>query len=325
MMIIAPTPRFVRHAVARLRAPVSASVSVSAPALTISGRAFFSSASSFSDIPTVTLAYDLHEPAKPVADAKTSPIIFMHGLFGSKKNNRTMSKVLARDLGRHIYALDLRNHGDSPHDQRHDYLAMAADVAEFIRQHNLKEPTLIGHSMGAKTALTLALQDPSLITNLVAVDNAPIDVPLTSDFPRYIQGMKAIDAANVTRQAEADKILTPYESSFTIRQFLLGSLYRPDPKNDQTLKYRLPLGVLGGALGYLGDFPFRNPSERRFVKPALFVRGTKSLYVPDEVIPAIGEFFPRFEMVDVDSGHWVISEKPEAFRETVVNFLEPKE
>lgn len=201
---------------------------------------------------------------------------------------------------------------------------MAADVADFIRQHGLKETTLIGHSMGAKTAMTLALHEPDLVANLVAVDNAPVDARLASDFARYIQGMKKIDEAAVTRQAEADKILEPYEKSLTIRQFLLGNLHRPaDGSNTQ--KFRVPLHILAKALDHLGDFPFKDPNDVRFVKPALFIRGTQSKYVPDEVIPLIGQFFPKFELVDVDCGHWVISEKPEEFRRAVIEFLEPKE
>lgn len=77
----------------------------------------------------------------------------------------------------------------------------------------------------------------------------------------------------------------------------------------------MPLHILAKALDHLGDFPYKNPSEARFVKPALFVRGTRSKYVPDEVIPAIGQFFPMFELVDIDAGHWLISENPEAFRQ----------
>ncbi|KAL2133557.1 hypothetical protein VTI74DRAFT_2169 [Chaetomium olivicolor] len=320
--IKAATPAF-RQAMSggmyRVRVPISAS----APAFTRFGT---QTASSFSTVP---LAYDLHEPAKPVADKQTSPIIVMHGLFGSKKNNRTISKVLARDLGRSVYAVDLRNHGESPHHQRHDYPAMAADVADFIRQHGLKEPTLIGHSMGAKTAMTLALHEPDLIANLIAVDNAPVDARLGSDFARYIQGMKKIDEAGVTRQADADKILEPYEKNITVRQFLLGNLHRPpspDGNGTQNVqKFRVPLSILAKALDHMGDFPFKNPNEVRFVKPALFIRGTMSKYVPDEVIPLIGQFFPMFELVDIEAGHWVISENPEAFRKAVIRFLEPKD
>ncbi|KAK4203672.1 Alpha/Beta hydrolase protein [Triangularia verruculosa] len=276
---------------------------------------------------TVPLAYDLHEPAKPSVDNpnKNSPIVFMHGLFGSKKNNRTISKVLARDLGRSVYAIDLRNHGDSPHDPHHNYTAMAADVTDFIKQHDLKDPCLIGHSMGAKAAMTLSLDHPDLVSSVISVDNAPVDARLESDFARYIRGMKEIESSDVTKQSQADAILQPYEPSVTIRQFLLGNLHRPRHPDSQVQKFKVPLSIIGKALDHMGDFPYKDPREVRFEKPALFVRGTKSKYVPDEVIPLIGQFFPRFELVDVEAGHWLISENPEAFRRAVVEFLSPKE
>ncbi|KAH8794845.1 prolyl oligopeptidase-like protein [Hyaloscypha finlandica] len=276
----------------------------------------------YSTAPRVRLAYDLHEPAKPSSNAPGA-IIFMHGLFGSKKNNRSISKALARDLGRPIYAVDLRNHGDSAHNPHHDYISMADDVAGFIEEHKLKDTTLIGHSMGAKTAMTLALRSPEIINDIVSVDNAPLDAALLSNFGKYIQGMKKIEEAGVTRQAEADKILVDYEESLPIRQFLLGNLYRP--ADDKTQKFKVPLKILASALDNLGDFPYKDPSEVRFEKRALFARGIHSKYVPDEALPIIGQFFPRFELADIEAGHWVISENPEAFREAVVEFLKPKE
>ena len=160
--------------------------------------------------------------------------------------------------------------------------------------------------------MTLALRRPEIVHDVVSVDNAPLDAVLQSDFAKYIQGMKKIEESGVTRQAEADKILVDYEKSLPIRQFLLGNLYRP--AEEKTQKFKVPLRILGAALDNLGDFPYKDPGEVRFEKPALFVRGTKSKYVPDEVIPVIGQFFPRFELADINSGHWVISEQPEAFR-----------
>ncbi|KAI1407418.1 alpha/beta-hydrolase [Hypoxylon sp. FL1857] len=281
----------------------------------------YSSSAAHSPLP---LAYDHHEPPKDGRHRQDAPIIFMHGLFGSKKNNRSVSKVLARDLKRHVYTVDLRNHGDSPHAPRHDYLAMADDVAGFIRDHGLRDPTLIGHSMGAKTAMTLSLAEPELIADIVSVDNAPVDAMLGSSFARYIQGMRRIEEANVTRQADADAILAEYEEEVPIRQFLLGNLYRP-AGGSSAQKFRVPLATLAKSLDNLGDFPFKDPGKARFEKPALFVRGTRSKYVPDEVIPLIGQFFPRFTLVDIEAGHWVISEKPEAFLRAVIEFLTPKE
>jgi pimeloyl-ACP methyl ester carboxylesterase len=160
--------------------------------------------------------------------------------------------------------------------------------------------------------MALALKSPDLINDLISVDNAPIDAVLESDFAKYVQGMKRIEEAGVTRQAEADKILKDYEESLSIRQFLLGNLYRPD--GEKTQKFKVPLSIIATSLNNLGDFPFKDPGEVRFEKRALFVRGTKSKYVPDEALPIIGQFFPRFELADIDAGHWLISEQPEAFR-----------
>ncbi|OLN95446.1 Abhydrolase domain-containing protein C22H12.03 [Colletotrichum chlorophyti] len=201
---------------------------------------------------------------------------------------------------------------------------MADDVAGFMDQHNIEQPTVIGHSMGAKAAMTLALKSPELLRDIVAVDNAPVDAILESAFGKYVQAMKKIEAANITRQAEADQILKDYESSLPIRQFLLGNLYRPETGRPQQ-KFRVPLDIIGRSLNHMGDFPFKNPDKVRFEKPALFVRGTKSKYVPDDVLPIVGQFFPKFRLADIEAGHWVISEDPEAFRQAVVEFLKDKE
>lgn len=184
---------------------------------------------------------------------------------------------------------------------------------------SLVKPTLIGHSMGAKAAMTLALRSPDAVGALISVDNAPVDASLTSDFVKYLQGMRDIDNGHVRKQADADDMLKKYVEASPIRQFLLTNLVR-SPKS-QYLRLRIPLKTLAVSLDYMGDFPFKNPDEARYDRPTLFVRGTKSHYVADEALPLIGQFFPRFELKDIDSGHWVISEKPEAFREAVVEFV----
>lgn len=166
--------------------------------------------------------------------------------------------------------------------------------------------------MGAKAAMTVALRRRFPIANLISVDNAPVDAALKSDFGKYVQAMRKIADASVTKQSEADAILKEHEPSLPIRQFLLTNLARD--KEDGIQKWRIPIRILGNALDHMADFPFRDPDEVRWEGPALFVRGTKSHYVSDETLPLIGRFFPRFEVVDVDCGHWVISEKPEEFR-----------
>ncbi|CAD6572705.1 MAG: hypothetical protein ASARMPRED_005520 [Alectoria sarmentosa] len=218
---------------------------------------------------------------------------------------------------------DLRNHGNSPHDPEHDYSAMADDVEEFIQQRDLRLPTLIGHSMGAKVAMTVALRSPQLVGALIPVDNAPVDANLKDDFHKYVQGMRNIEEVQVKRQADADDILKKYEKALPIRQFLLTNLVRSSDR--EHLRLRIPVKTLTLSLNKMGDFPFNDPNEVRYDGQTLIVRGTKSHYVADDVLPLIGRFFPMFKLIDIDSGHWVISERPEAFRQAVVDFLQEAE
>ncbi|EAS30866.3 alpha/beta hydrolase [Coccidioides immitis RS] len=270
------------------------------------------------------LAYNLHrarDSQNATSAPKKTPIVFMHGLFGSKQNNRSVSKALADKLNTDIYAIDLRNHGDSPHHPEHNYSVMANDVEEFIHENDLEKPVLIGHSMGAKTAMTIALRHPNLVGGVISVDNAPVRAPLSKDFAKYIRAMKEIEAAKVTKQKDADAILQPYEDSIAIRSFLLTNLIRC--KETNTLKFRIPIHILGDKLDNMADFPFTpEESPAKFEGPALFIRGTKSHYVKDSSLSVIKLLFPAFRLQDIDAGHWVISEKPHEFQESVVEFFQ---
>lgn len=227
-------------------------------------------------------------------------------------SSNTYNRQLVRDLKRPIYNVDTRNHGDSSHDPRHDYVALAEDLEQFLRHHQLKEACLIGHSMGAKTVMSVALRKQVRIGSLIPVDNAPVDAALKSDFSKYMQGMRKVEESGVKTMKEADQILQRYEESLPIRQFLLTNLMKGE---DGTQKFKVPLNYLTPALNGLGDFPYRDPDETRWEGPTLFVRGLKSHYIADDMLPVCGRFFPNFEVADVDCGHWVISEKPEEFRQ----------
>lgn len=267
-------------------------------------------------ISTVPLAYDKWEPR---VSSNIPNIVFLHGLFGCKLNNRSAARNIARDLKTTVYCLDLRNHGDSPHAEPHNYASMAADVKAFIIEHGLQKPTVIGHSMGAKTAMELALANPKLIGKVIPVDNAPMSLRLSPDFGRYIQGMIAVDRKQCEQQSDMYKVLTPYCPDLPIQQFLLSNFKR-DPESG-VYKCRLPLGILAKSLGYVSDFSEFQPDTSRFLGPTLLIRGSKSSFVPDECLPRMGELFPKFVVRDINSGHWVISEKPKEFVEEVVRFL----
>ena len=211
---------------------------------------------------------------------------------------------------------------------------MAEDVESFISSQSISKPILIGHSMGAKVAMTLALRRPKSYSALIPVDNAPLDAALKSDFGAYVNAMKKIEDHRppITKQSEADKILAATEPSLPIRQFLLTNFIKMPVSSTETngsttpqtaLRFRIPLATLAKALPDMADFPFRDPDNggQRYEGPTLMVRGTKSHYVSDESLPLIGKFFPRFELLDVDCGHWVMSERFEEFREGVVGWV----
>ncbi|OCT54793.1 Abhydrolase domain-containing protein IMO32 [Cladophialophora carrionii] len=298
------------------------------------------------DDDVVELAFSRHDPPEKTSMKGPGPIIIMHGLFGSQRNNRTMSKALAKDLSRPVYNVDLRNHGASPHSPTHTYQAMARDVEHFLARHQVRTPTLIGHSMGAKVAMTLALRQPTHYSALVPVDNAPVDAALAGDFAKYVQAMREIEEHRppLKSQKDADRVLAKYEPDLAIRQFLLTNLvkandthtaahehHRPhgtssppgsqEPQPQPQLRFRIPVATLAKNLANMADFPFKDPHANQYKGPTLVVRGTKSHYVADETLPVIGAFFPRFELLDVDCGHWVMSERFDEFRSGVAEFM----
>lgn len=281
-------------------------------------------------IATVDLVYDKHSPQEKPSVTK-SPIFILHGLFGSKINNRTVAKKLANRLDRDVYCLDLRNFGQSPHIDRLDYPSLSADVEHFIEQAQFPEhakPILVGHSMGAKTVMALALRRPDLPKMVVSVDNAPVDLTMNSvsSFTKYVRQLRiALEQHKYTNIKDVDAELAKVEPSKEVRQFLITNLNRG--KTEDVITSRVPLDTINKAItgGYISGWPYDLNISRWTKGPLLVVRGTKSTYVPDDIIPDIGKYFPRFEVKDIDAGHWVISEKPNEFMETIVDFVEKNE
>lgn len=283
-----------------------------------------------SNIQTVELSFDKHSPKiTGKKDLDIPPIVFLHGLFGSKNNNRSISKQLSKKLETDVYCLDLRNHGDSPHIERHDYPSMAADVEHFIKSKGISKPILIGHSMGAKCAMSVTLRNKDLCSALISIDNAPIDFTIGSTgfskFGKYVQQLEKIESMNLKSLKECDEILSKVEPSLPIRQFLLTNMRRfHDPNNEEIVyKSRVPLSIIGNSLDNISGWPFRSdgPKGVRWNGPSLFVRGLKSAYVSDEILSSIGTFFPGFTTLDIDAGHWVTAEKPKEFLDGVERWI----
>ncbi|KAJ3119634.1 hypothetical protein HK100_000216 [Physocladia obscura] len=275
-------------------------------------------------VPTVQLAHEIHG-----ALTSKSPVVVMHGLFGSKQNWRALGKQLAHRTARQVVAVDLRNHGDSLHAEPHNYRAMAADVRALCDTlYPVVSPVILGHSMGGKTAMLLALESPSRFSALVSVDIAPRNLNLTSLFGSYIDSMRSVIDAKVSSHKEADAILAKSIPELSIRQFLLTNLkFSPSASaSSPSLAFRVNLNVLYDALksnpnGNIGIAGFPE-TEGSYNGPALFIRGLKSGYVPDSSIPRIKQLFPAAQIVGIEgAGHWVHSEKPVEFVKALEDFL----
>jgi pimeloyl-ACP methyl ester carboxylesterase len=241
------------------------------------------------------------------------PLLILHGLFGSHGN----WTAVARRLGerRTVFALDLRNHGASPWDARMDYPAMAEDIAAFIAAHGIARPAILGHSMGGKVAMALALADPALVERLVAVDIAPVPRPPTHQ--EEAVAMRSLDLTGITRRADADALLRPRIADPAVRLFLLQNLV-PGPDG---LRWRLNLPAIIDNIDALGSFP-EFPPGASYPGPTLVVRGALSNYVADADLPAFARLFPQYRLVTIPgAGHWLHAERFEEFLAAVTPFL----
>ncbi|KAI8581707.1 hypothetical protein K450DRAFT_230815 [Umbelopsis ramanniana AG] len=246
------------------------------------------------------------------------PIVICHGLFGSKQNWKSLARAFSKRLSTDVYTLDMRNHGDSPHNPVHNYNVMADDVATFLQNNGLENSVLMGHSMGGKVVMNLCLRRLQPVEKLVVVDMAPAVKRLSSDFASYIGSMDEIQMAKLTKRSEADTILKKVEPDLSIRQFLLTNLKKDDDTG--IYKFRIPYKTLGESLDNMTAF--MDHKMEPYDGPTLFIAGGKSNYIkPDRDGDHIREQFPNSEIKVIEgAGHWVHAEKPEEFVNIVTDY-----
>jgi len=240
-----------------------------------------------------------------------TPIIILHGLFGSADNWMTQVKMLGEHY--HVYTVDQRNHGQSPHHSAHDYLAMAEDLNEFFIQHSLSKAFIIGHSMGGKTAMNFALQYPEKVTRLIVVDIMPKAYPVHHD--KILRGLQSLSLSSLTSRNQADEQLAHYVDDFGVRQFLLKNLSR-EPGGG--FSWKMNLSALAENIEEMGVSLVVNG---KFSGPSLFIVGTHSHYFAPGDEEGLKSYFPQYQLVKMETGHWVQAEKPKEFVEEVLKFL----
>jgi pimeloyl-ACP methyl ester carboxylesterase len=240
------------------------------------------------------------------------PLIILHGLLGSLDNWRTVSLDLAHDF--RILTPDLRNHGHSPQSEEMNYSVMAQDVSELMNHENLKQAYVLGHSMGGKTAMELALKQPERVSKLTIVDMAPR--PYAPRHAKILSAMLTLDLSTFQTRRQLQEALAPAIPDLAVRQFLLKNL---ESDSAGTLRWRIGLRQI-----FQNYDSLRQPIESQipFNCPTLFIRGEHSDYLTESDIPSIQKLFPlaRLETVP-QAGHWVHADNPAVFVQKVREFL----
>lgn len=242
-------------------------------------------------------------------------VVFLHGLFGQGKNFTSIAKALQPEYTSLL--VDLPNHGRSAWTEDVDYQQMAdAVAAEVQRDFGADGPVhLVGHSMGGKVAMALALRHPELIDRLVVVDISPVESSDMSEFRHLLAALATLDLEDLPSRTEADTRLTELIPNRTTRGFLLQNL-RSDGDG---WRWQANLEVLLRDLPIIGGFV---PDGGPFERPVLWVSGERSPYIQDEHRPIMEGIFPRTVLLTIKgAGHWVHSEKPEAFVSALRTFL----
>ncbi|MEL6197721.1 MAG: alpha/beta fold hydrolase [Pseudomonadota bacterium] len=234
-----------------------------------------------------------------------TPLVIAHGLFGQGRNFASVAKRLSTD--RPVQTVDMRNHGDAPHDPAMTYEAMAADLAVSIERIG-RPAVLLGHSMGGKAAMAMALTRPDLLAGLIVADIAPVTYD-HQEHGNIIGAMQSLDLSAVARRSDADRALTAAIPDPGVRGFVVQNL----TVEGGAARWKPNLAAIAdGMLSILG-FPEDLP-EPAFEAPSLFLHGGRSDYVIEAYHPRIRALFPDAEIQAIaDAGHWLHAERPDAF------------
>lgn len=241
-----------------------------------------------------------------------TPVVLLHGLFGSSTNWHSIARRLAES--RRVLVPDLRNHGRSARCEPMTYATMAEDLTALLESQGLEQAALVGHSMGGKAAMWLALTKPEQVQALVVADMAPVAYGHRLD--GVIAALDTLDLAGLGSREEADAQLAAHLDNPGLRGYLLQNLV----KEGGAWHWRIDLPVLSAYMDELLGFP--DATGRQFPGPVLFVYGTESDYVTGKQLPAIRKLFPLARLRAIpNAGHWVYSDQPDSFLRALKGFL----
>jgi esterase len=248
----------------------------------------------------------------------------VHGLYGVSDNWLTIASQLESKF--RIILADQRNHGKSPHSDEHTYKGMSEDLYKLIVEKTDEKVILLGHSMGGKTVMRLALEHPEIVDHLVVVDIAPKDygnfsnyAETTSRHDKILEALLALKPETMSSRSQMDAVLKKSFPGKALRQFLLKNIKR---NAEGKYYWQLNLDALLNNMPEIMD-GFSDLRGMQSNVPTLFIRGEKSPYIKDEDTLVITRMFPGSQIVTIpDAGHWVHAEQPELFLKTVLYFLD---
>lgn len=241
-------------------------------------------------------------------------MVVIHGLFGQARNWTAIGKGLSHS--HHVVAVDVRNHGASPWSDAMSYPAMAADIAHLIRSQGWQQAAVIGHSLGGKVAMTLALTAPDLVARLVVVDIAPLPHQ-GHGFLGFAESLRDLPLASITRRSEADALLQEAVPDLGVRGFLLTNV--EVSRDGARLKPNVDALIRG--MDAIAGWPDALP-HASYEGPTLVIAGGASDYVTAAAHPAFDRLFPAWTLDTVPgAGHWVHAENPSAVLQSLQSFL----
>nr|WP_210396967.1 alpha/beta fold hydrolase [Motiliproteus sediminis] len=240
------------------------------------------------------------------------PLLILHGLFGTLENWGGQIKALSGQF--RVFAIDLRNHGRSPWSEQMDYPSLSADLIAFMDQHGIERAAVLGHSMGGKAAMQLALDHPERVSRLLVVDIAPVRYPPGHN--EVFDGLFGVDLAHLASRGDADQQLAAHIDDAGVRQFLLKNLYR----DGDHFAWRMNLKALHREYEQIAAAP---ESKGHYPGPTQFIKGGRSSYIQEAHRGAIGKLFPNASARVMEGvGHWPHAEKPELFTRLALRFLQ---
>ena len=244
---------------------------------------------------------------------KGAPLVIIHGLFGMSDNWNTLGKRFAEKFNVHI--VDLRNHGRSFHSNDFSYNFMAEDIEKYIHSLNLDSPIIIGHSLGGKVGMNLALRSNIKFRKLIVVDIAPKKYSV--DFHKNIlEFLSSISIKEFSSRVQIDELLSSEIKDFSVRQFLMKNLYRDTKKE---FNWRFNIMVLKEKLDNISGVDFL---DKKINIPTLFLSGERSNYINEDDKQLISNYFDNYQIYTIEnSGHWIHAEQPELFYNSVISFI----